>query len=155
MNEEIRHIVCPHCTSLNRIPGEKDARKAKCGHCHQPLFTGRPAPASAKSFATHIERNDIPVLVDFWAQWCGPCKAMAPVYERVASEFEPEVRFLKVDTEIEPELAARYNIRSIPTLMLFRKGAVVAQQAGAMEAQTLRSWLRRHTASFSSAFHSS
>ena len=152
MNEEIRHIVCPHCTSLNRIPGEKDARKAKCGHCHQPLFTGRPVPASAKSFATHIERNDIPVLVDFWAQWCGPCKAMAPVYERVASELEPEVRFLKVNTEAEPELAARYNIRSIPTLMLFRKGDIVAQQAGALDAQMLRSWLRRHTESFSSAF---
>jgi thioredoxin 2 len=82
----------------------------------------------------------------------GPCKAMAPDYERVASEFEPAVRFLKVDTEAEPELAARYNIRSIPTLMLFRKGNIVAQQAGALDAQTLRSWLRRHTASFSSAF---
>jgi thioredoxin 2 len=155
MSEEARHIVCPHCTSVNRVPSGRDTRKAKCGHCHQPLFTGRPIPVSAKTFATLIARNDIPVLVDFWAQWCGPCKAMAPVYEQVASEFEPEVRFLKVDTEMEPELAARYNVRSIPTLMLFRKGAVVAQQAGAMEAQTLRSWLRRHTASFSSAFQAS
>jgi thioredoxin 2 len=155
MSEEARHIVCPHCASVNRIPSRKDARQAKCGHCHQPLFTGKPLPASAKSFATHVERNDIPVLVDFWAQWCGPCKAMAPVYERLASEFEPEVRFLKVDTEMEQGLAARYNIRSIPTLMLFRKGAVVARQAGAMDAQTLRSWLRRHTASFSPAFQAS
>jgi thioredoxin 2 len=80
------------------------------------------------------------------AQWCGPCKVMAPIYERVCSEFEPDVRFLKVDTEIEPALAARYNIRSIPTLMLFQKGNVVAQQAGALDTQTLRSWLRRHTA---------
>jgi thioredoxin 2 len=155
MSEEARHIVCPHCASVNRIPGEKDARQAKCGHCHQLLFTGQPVPASAKSFATHIERNDIPVLVDFWAQWCGPCKAMAPVYERLASEFEPEVRFLKVDTEMEPELAARYNIQSIPTLMLFRKGVVVARQAGAMDAQMLRSWLRRHAASVSPAFQAS
>jgi thioredoxin 2 len=155
MSEEARHIVCPHCTSVNRILGEKDARQAKCGHCHQPLFTGRPVPASAKSFGTHVERNGIPVLVDFWAQWCGPCKAMAPVYERLASEFEPEVRFLKVNTEMEPELAARYNIQSIPTLMLFRKGAVVARQAGAMDAQMLRSWLRRYAASVSPAFQAS
>jgi thioredoxin 2 len=135
--------------------GREGARQAKCGHCHQLLFTGQPVPASAKSFATHIERNDIPVLVDFWAQWCGPCKAMAPVYERLASEFEPEIRFLKVNTEMEPELAARYNIQSIPTLMLFRKGVVVARQAGAMDAQMLRSWLRRHAASVSPAFQAS
>jgi thioredoxin 2 len=152
---QVRHIVCPHCTRVNRIPTEKDARTAKCGHCHQFLFTGGPVPASAQTFATHIQLNDIPVVVDFWAQWCGPCKSMAPVYERAASEFEPEVRFIKVDTEAEPELAARYSIQSIPTLMLFRKGAVVARQAGAMDAQTLRSWLRRHTASFSSAAQAS
>jgi thioredoxin 2 len=95
------------------------------------------------------------VPFDFWAQWCGPCKTMAPVYERLASEFEPEVRLLKVNTEMEPELAARYNIQSIPTLMLFRKGVVVARQAGAMDAQILRSWLRRHVASVSPAFQAS
>jgi thioredoxin 2 len=155
MSEEARHIVCPHCMSVNRIPTEKDARAAKCGRCHQPLFTGRPVPASAKSFMAHIERNDIPVLVDFWAPWCGPCKAMAPIYERVCSEFEPDVRFLKVDTESEPGLAARYDIRSIPTLMLFQKGNVVVRQAGAVDAQTLRSWLRRHLPSVSPASQAS
>jgi thioredoxin 2 len=151
MSGEAKHIVCPNCNSVNRIPGEKDARKAKCGRCHQPLFTGRPSPVTAAQFATQIERNDIPVIVDFWAEWCGPCKAMAPAYERVASELEPALRFLKVDTEAEPELSARYNIRSIPTLMLFRNGKVLAQQAGALGAEALRSWVRQHGAPFSSA----
>jgi thioredoxin 2 len=139
-----RHIVCPHCQAVNRIPADKPAREAKCGRCHKPVFTGAPVAATAKSFDTQIARNDIPVLVDFWAKWCGPCKAMAPVYERAAAEFEPGIRFLKVDTEAAPELAARYNIRGIPTLMLFKNGAVAAQRAGAMDANTLRSWLRQH-----------
>jgi thioredoxin 2 len=147
MSEQVRHVVCPHCNSVNRIPENKDALKAKCGRCHQAVYTSKPVPASAKSFETHIQHNDIPVVVDFWAQWCGPCKAMAPIYEQIASEFEPEIRFLKVDTEAEPELAARYNIRSIPTLMLFQRGHVVAHQAGALDAQTLRSWLRRYVGS--------
>jgi thioredoxin 2 len=147
MSEDARHIVCPHCNSVNRFPREKNARAAKCGRCHQPIFTGRPVPVSAESFTTHIQRNDIPVMVDFWASWCGPCKMMAPVYERVASEVEPEIRFLKVDTEAEPELAARYGIRSIPTLILFHKGVEVARQAGAPDAQSLRSWLRRNAPS--------
>jgi thioredoxin 2 len=146
MSGESKHIVCPHCNSVNRIPGEKDARKAICGHCHQALFPGGPSSVTAAQFATQIERNDIPVVVDFWAAWCGPCKAMAPAYERVASELEPALRFLKVDTEAEPELSARFNIRSIPTVMLFQKGKVVAQQAGAMGAEGLRSWLRQHAA---------
>jgi thioredoxin 2 len=144
MSQEARHIVCPHCDSVNRLPMDKPARQAKCGRCHKALFTGHSFAVMAKSFTTHIQRNDIPVVVDFWAEWCGPCKAMAPVYERVAAELEPEIRFLKVDTEAEQQLSAQYNIRSIPTLMLFRKGRVIAQCAGALDAQTLRAWLRQH-----------
>lgn len=147
MSEEARHIVCPHCTSINRLPAGRDARQAKCGHCRQHLFTGHPMPVSARSFDTHIQRNDISVVVDFWAAWCGPCKVMAPAFERAAGELEPELRFLKVDTEAETELSARYNIRSIPTLMLFHKGNVVAQRAGAVNAEALRQWLRQHAPS--------
>jgi thioredoxin 2 len=139
---EARHIVCPHCDSVNRVPVDKPARAAKCGRCHKALFTGAPVAVTAKSFDVHIKHNDIPVLVDFWAEWCAPCKMMAPVFERLAAELEPEVRFLKLDTAAAPETAARYNIRSIPMLILFRKGAVVAQRAGAVDGQTLRAWLR-------------
>lgn len=146
MSAEAQHIVCPHCTSINRIPVERQARHAKCGHCHKLLFDGHPYSVSAKGFEVHIQRNDIPVVADFWAEWCGPCKAMAPAYERVAADVEPKFRFLKVDTEAEQQLAARYQIRSIPTLMLFRKGEFVAQRAGAVDASTLRAWLQQHEA---------
>jgi thioredoxin 2 len=143
---DTRQFVCPHCTAINRSPADRPAEKAKCGACHNPLFSGKPFAASAQSFATHLQRNDIPVVADFWAEWCGPCKMMAPAYERVAAELEPHVRFLKVDTEAEQQLAAQYNIRSIPTLVLFRNGKVVAQRAGALDATSLRAWIEQNVA---------
>ena len=143
---ETQRIVCPHCTAINRTPADRPADKAKCGACHNPLFGGKPTAASAQSFSTHVQRNDIPVVVDFWADWCGPCKMMAPAYERVAAELEPHVRFLKVDTEAEQQLAAQYNIRSIPTLILFRDGRLLAQRAGASDASSLRDWIRQNIA---------
>jgi thioredoxin 2 len=151
MSAEARHIVCPHCHATNRVPTDKPAQAAKCGQCHKTLFDGHPAAVTAKGFDAHIQKNDIPVLVDFWADWCGPCKMMAPVFERVAAEMEPAIRFLKLDTEAAPDVAARYNIRSIPMLILFRKGVIVAQQAGAMDANTLRAWLRQNTAGSAAA----
>jgi thioredoxin 2 len=139
-----RHIVCAHCAAVNRVPAEKSAVAAKCGKCHRPLFSGHPLAATAANFTKQIQSNDIPVVVDFWAEWCGPCKAFAPTFERVAAELEPDVRFLKVDTDREQSLAAQFGIRSIPTLMLFKNGHVTAQHSGAMNAQMLRAWLARN-----------
>lgn len=136
------HIVCPSCAATNRVGTGKDAGAGKCGKCGAALFSG-PAHANAAQFDKQITRSDVPVVVDFWADWCGPCHAMAPIFERVAHELEPQFRFLKVDTEAEPGLAQRYGVRGIPNLVVIHKGRVLAQQAGVVDAGQLRAWLIR------------
>ena len=134
------HLVCPHCHAVNRARAQRLEESPNCGKCHKPLFSAHPVELTEASFATHIERNDIPVLVDFWAPWCGPCKMMAPQFVQAAGVLEPRARLAKVDTEAEPALGARYGIRSIPTLALFKGGREIARQAGAMSAQDIVSW---------------
>lgn len=139
---EFIHIVCPHCLATNRLPAKRLAERPKCGACHQPLFNGSPIELTAAAFEKHIARNDISVVVDFWAPWCGPCKMMAPAFAQAATQLEPEFRFAKVNTDAEQGLAARFNIRSIPTLAVFKAGREVARQAGAMGQADIVRWLR-------------
>lgn len=143
---ESHHIVCPSCASLNRVPATKDARSAKCGKCGTALFNGHPVAADGRQFDRQIAKSDVPVVVDFWADWCGPCHAMAPIYEQTATALEPNFRFLKLDTEAEPGVAGRYNIRGIPTIMVFKHGKVLAQRAGVVDGSTLKAWLAPYAA---------
>lgn len=138
------HIVCPACSSVNRIPAIRLSDKPKCGKCHQPLFAALPVDLTASNFQQHIKRNDIPVLVDFWAPWCGPCKSMAPAFKLAAAQLEPKIRLAKLNTEAEQAIAAEYGIRSIPTLMLFHKGKELARQSGAIDTQTIISWANKY-----------
>lgn len=137
------HIVCPHCDSVNRVPVERLAAGGKCGRCGQVLLNGEPLELHHGNFDQHISRNDLPVLVDFWAPWCGPCKMMAPVFVQVAQQMQHKVRLLKVNTEAEQALAARYQIRSIPTLALFMGGVEVDRLAGAVDQSSLVAWLEQ------------
>jgi len=136
------HLVCPNCHSVNRVPSDRLAQHPKCGKCHTPIFNGHPLELTTATFNQHIQHSEIPILVDFWAPWCGPCKVMAPYFVQAASMLEPKVRLAKVNTDVEQSLGQQYAIRSIPTLALFKNGKEIARQAGAMSAQDIVRWVQ-------------
>lgn len=137
------HIVCPHCDGVNRVLDERLAQRPRCGRCKRALFSAEPLALDTARFDTHLTRSDIPLLVDFWASWCGPCKMMAPAFAQASGQLEPRFRLVKIDTEAEQSLAGRYRIRSLPTLILFRGGREIARQAGAMNAADIVRWVRQ------------
>jgi thioredoxin 2 len=139
------HIVCPHCFATNRVPEEKCTAHsgAKCGKCKQPLFTGQPIDGTIDHFALLVRNSDLPVIVDFWAPWCGPCKMFAPTFSQVAHQFNGKAVFVKVNTEQQQQLAAQFGIRSIPTLMIFKNGQKITEMAGAMSAPQFAQWVQK------------
>ena len=137
------HVVCTGCDTVNRVPQDRPALQAKCARCGAKLFDGRPVELDAERFRRHVRRSDIPVVADFWAAWCGPCRAMAPVFERAAQELEPKARFVKIDVDAEPQLAGELGVQGIPALFVFKRGDVVARQAGVASLPALRSWVER------------
>ncbi|MEJ2403075.1 MAG: thioredoxin TrxC [Candidatus Thiodiazotropha sp.] len=138
------HVVCPHCDGINRLPSDRLGDQAQCGKCHQPLFVRHPLALDSARFTRHAQKSDLPLLIDFWASWCGPCQMMAPAFEQAASELEPDFRLIKVNTEEAQQLAAQFGIRSIPTLMILQNGREVARQAGAMDKGMIVQWARQH-----------
>lgn len=138
------NLVCAACGAINRVQDERLGHHPKCGKCGVPLLEGKPLDLGGADFSRFLAKNDMPLVVDFWAPWCGPCKMMTPVFAQVAAEFKTRFRFVKVNTEVEQALAQQFGIRSIPTLALFREGIEVDRSAGAMDAANLKAWLLRH-----------
>jgi thioredoxin 2 len=134
-------VACPQCHALVRVPQGRTGEHPKCPRCKAQILAGEPIALDAAAFAAHVERATLPALVDFWAPWCGPCRMMAPVLDRAAAQHATALRVGKVNTDEQPQLAARFGIRSIPTLILFRDGREVARQAGAIDAASLSRWL--------------
>ena len=142
MTATTSQVVCQHCDSIVRIPADRLGDGPQCPACHTKLFDGHPVELTDANFARHVSDGDLPVVVDFWAPWCGPCRMMAPAYEQAAARLATEVRVAKLDTEAEPELAARFGIRSIPTLIALRNGREVARQSGALDLAGLLGWIK-------------
>ena len=142
MNDTPMLVACPHCGAMNRLPRTRLGEAPNCGRCHRAVFVGKPVALTAADFDTHALRSELPLLVDFWAPWCGPCRTMAPQFELAAKSLEPQIRLAKVDTEADPALGARFGIRSIPTLVLLHAGREIARQSGVIGAEGIVRWTR-------------
>ena len=137
------HVVCPACGGVNRVPATRLTQQPNCGRCKQPLFSGKAQPVSGAAFLQQVQRSDIPLLVDFWAPWCGPCRMMAPAFEQAAQQLEPHVRLLKLNTEEEQAAASQFGIRGIPTMILFARGRGLNRVSGALDAAGIVNWTRQ------------